>query len=281
MLNQYIKVLELGDKSVHTIRSYKRSIETLYNHFNITEVSQLDGLSVSDYQSFYMAQKLSPNSLNGLIRNLNAYFVYLTDSGFIKEGNSIFKVRFGKSRFVKFKRPKKQVLTSEQSEALINAGRNAQEKFMLAMMLKTALRRDEVSSIRMSDIKGNQILIQGKGGEERFTFLDTELCAMLESFLDERDTDSEYLFYSTRGETGEAGRLSPVSVNNRVKACAEEAGLEDWVTAHRLRGTAITLASINFGLKGAQALAGHRDSKTTELYITTTDEYVKSMLLGK
>ena len=152
---------------------------------------------------------------------------------------------------------------------------------MFAMMLKTALRRDEVSSIRMMDVRGNEILIRGKGGEERFTFLNDDLCDMLEEYLTERDTDSEYLFYSTRGESGEGGRLSPVSVNNRVKACAEKAGLPDWVTAHRLRGTAITLASIEFGLKGAQAIAGHKDTKTTELYITTTDEYVKSMLLGK
>ena len=281
MLSEYIKVLELGDKSVHTIRSYKRSIKTLYGHFNITENSQLDGLSVSDFHKLYMAQKLSPNSLNGLIRNLNAYFVWLTDSGYIKEGNLIFKVKFGKSRFVRVKRKPKKVLTNQESESLVSAGRNKQEKFMLALMVTTGLRRDEVSKIKTEDINGSEIIITGKGGDQRFTYMNDMVMSMFNDYVEnERDTTSEFLFYGTRGESTVDGGVSPTSINERVKSCAEIAGLSD-VTAHRLRATAITQATLEFGIKGGQILAGHADIKTTELYVNIGKEYVREMLLGK
>jgi integrase/recombinase XerD len=280
----YLEALKTGEKSPHTIRLYTKDLKKFYDFFNIKSVNDINKLAVADFHNFYNSQKISPNSLNGLIRSLNAYFIWLSDSGYISMEHNFFKVRFGKSRFVKVNREKKVVLSSEEENMLIKAGGNLQEKFMIAVMLKTALRRSEITAIKLSDIKGCEILITGKGGDQAYTYLNETLCHMLSMYMtEERTSNSPYLFYSRHGEKSNNGQLSTVSVNNRVKACAKRSGISEEkikkLTAHRLRGTAITRIALTEGKHAAQMVARHKSSMTTDLYISTDETFVKQLLM--
>ena len=156
---------------------------------------------------------------------------------------------------------------------------------MLSLMMKTALRRDEVVNIKISDIKGCAISLKSKGGsEDNETYLDNELCSMLNEYMLERNTDSQYLFYGTRGFDGNDGKLTGTSVNNRVKACVALSGISEekakHITAHRLRAFSITRMVINNGIFAGQMLGRHKNIETTKLYVNTGNEYVKKLLLG-
>ena len=196
----------------------------------------------------------------------------------ISEDNAFFNVRFGGRKFVKETKKIKPVLTQEESEKIILSARNSQERFMVAMALKTALRRSEIANIKMSDIDGCKIRITSKGGDEYYTHLNTTLCDMLNEYIQDRDTDSEYLFYGIKGVQSADGRITGTSVNNRVRACAKRAGIEKNITAHRLRATAITNAAVNHGMALAQGLARHKSISTTNIYVNT-EEAVKNLLL--
>lgn len=271
-----------GSKSIHTLNVYEKDLNKFRNHFSLTDIDQLRQLKVDDYKSFYQSQKLSPTSVNGLIRSLSSFHVYLVDAEYIEETHAFFKVKFGKSHFMEVKKKKKVVLTPAEETMLINAGRNLQEMFMLSMMLKTALRRDEICNIKISDIHGCEITITGKGGDQATTYLDNDLCGMMSRYMTiERKTNSEYLFYGTRGES--SAKMTGTSINNRVRECAKLSGIpEDKIvalTAHRLRGTAITRTVIKKGLFAGQMLARHANSATTQVYIEVGNEYVKELLL--
>lgn len=280
ILNQYIEILRLGEKSPNTLRSYIKDIEKLFNYFSIENVSELQNISVEKYFEFYQAQKISPNSLNGLIRNLTAFFNFLLSSSLIESTCPFFKVKFGKSKFVEVKRKKKDILSPDEEELLIQSGSNLQEKFMLALCLWTALRNQEIADIKMSDIEDCKIKITGKGGDEDFTYMNSRLCEMMSEYVaKERNTDSEYLFYATRGDE-EKGKLSGTSVNNRVKKTIEKAGIQKKITTHRLRATRITNVAFEHGDRTAQAIARHSSPATTNLYIGKNDVAVKNIMTG-
>lgn len=271
-----------GSKSVNTFNVYNKDLNKFEGHFHLSTIEDIKALRVDDYKSFYQAQKLSPNSINSLIRSLSAFHVYLVDAEYIEETHPFFKVKFGKSHFMEVKKQKKVVLTPAEETMLIGAGRNLQEIFMLSMMLKTALRRDEICNIKIADIHGCEIVFTSKGGNQGKTYLDNDLCAMMGRYMTiERKTNSEYLFYGTRGESN--GKMTGTSVNNRVRECAKLSGIPEEkikaLTAHRLRATKITRTAIKSGLFAAQMLARHANSATTQGYIEVGDEYVKELLL--
>lgn len=279
-VKSYIESLEFGGKSEATIRAYRKDIIKLVSFFSINNISDLNNLTVANYHEFYKSQDFSPTSLNGLIRNLSAFFNYMISTGQI-EDNAFFKVRFGTKKSVKVNRVQKDTLTPEEEDLIIAAGLNLQEKFMIAMALKTALRRGEIAAIKMSDISGCEISIKSKGGDETsHTYLDKELCAMMQEYvLKERNTDSEYLFYAVRGNEGKKG-ISGTSINNRVKSACERAGINKNITSHRLRATAITNVAFSHGDRAAQALARHKSPSTTNIYVNNNDMAVKNILLG-
>ncbi len=280
VVSAYIAVLKIGEKSENTIRSYSKDIQKFINHFEIKETSEIENISVDKYHNFYGSLGLSNVSLNGLIRNLSAFFAYLKEGKYVSNECPFFSVKFGKTKFVDVKRKFKDILSPDEEELVINAGRNLQEKFMLAMALKTALRRSEIAGIKMSDINGCEITITGKGGDEAKTYLNDRLCNMLQEYvLKERNTDSEYLFYGTRGK--QSMSMTGDTVNNRVKDACERAGIAKKITAHRLRATRITNVAYEHGDRAAQAIARHKSHTTTELYIGKNDMAVKNIMLSE
>jgi integrase len=285
ILDSYFQALQLGEKSPCTIRVYEKDLGKFVKFFNVSSQDQLTNLSVSDFQKFYQSQSnLSPNSLNGLIRSLSAYFYWMRETGYI-EKSDFFKVKFGRGKFVKVPKTKKLILSEEEQLALIKGGNNLQDKFMIAVLLFTAIRRDEICKIKMSDINGCQILINGKGSKQRPVYLDETLCNMMNLYLAERAVDSEYLFYTTKGKGSPDMPLTGTAIYNRVKSAAKNAGIDPdkiaKLSVHTLRRTAITRLSLLFGRTAAARVAGHASEATTAIYDQSADEVAKRALLGQ
>lgn len=280
-IQTYINSLETGGKSFNTIKSYKEALSKLERHFSFQSVSQLENVSVDEWYRFYAEQNLSPVSKNALILRLCAFFTFLEDSGYISKDSNFRKVRFGKSKLVKVKRVHKLVLTNDEIKAMIKATDDIQVKFMIALMVTTAIRRDEVGKILLTDVQNDgSIIIKGKGDKQRKTFMNETVQHLYNIYMAQRETDSPYLFYATRGES--VGQLSGTSVNNRVKMCAEKAGFPverlEKITAHRLRGTGITNTIREHGIRAGQIVAGHASLDTTKIYDETGDEVTQHVI---
>lgn len=284
LLSQYIKSLETGEKSPQTIRVYSKDLEKFFAYFpKVSSAKEIQALTVEDFRSFVATQsELKPSSLNGLLRSLSAFLSWCIASGLF-ESSEFFKMKFGRSRFIKVAKVRKIVLTDDEIEAIIKSGSNVQEKFMIALMVFTGIRRDEVCSIKLTDVNGCAILINGKGSKQRKIFLNETLCNFLNIYMAERNSESEYLFYGTRGEGGNS-KLSGVAVNNRVKMAGKRAGIEEErlakLSAHRLRGTALTNIIRQFGIQAAQKVAGHSNLATTSIYDESGDEVTMNALLN-
>lgn len=286
-LAEYILSLELGNRKPATVKIYTEDITRFIEFFGLVTVEDLRNLQTADYYRFYESllrtdkrpnNPLAPKSLNRIIRSISAFLHFLKETD-----NSFFSVRLGNSRFVKETKVKRLVLTPEEEEMILATARDAQETFMLKLLMKSAIRRDAISNIKVSDIEGCTITIRNKGGNKEYVYLNDELCEMLNEYMKERESKSEYLFYGTRGAESSGGRLSGVSVNKRIKWCAAHSGMAPEraakVTTHTLRRTTITNVAIKHGKYAAQKVARHSSPATTDLYINDGDEIARRIML--
>jgi integrase/recombinase XerD len=278
ILTAYENSLKMGNKSANTISGYLKDVKKLVDFFEISTMEEVNKLTKLEIEAFYGSQSsLKPVSLKGLVRNLMAFFHWVDET----EEHPFFSVKFGGSRYPKVVREEKDVLDADECVRIIAAGANVQERFMIALMIFTALRRGAIRNIKVSDV--NDCVIRNiieKGDKRRVTFMDDVLCTMYNVFMAQRDSDSEYLFYNERGESSEDGRISGTTVNSRVKAAAARAGITKDITAHRIRATRITQLIQTKGIQAAQLVAGHANIMTTKLYDGSDETFVRNILLN-
>lgn len=273
IVSLYEKTLIAGNKSPHTIRGYMKDIRKVIDGFSINDVSDVLKLSVSDYVSFYGSLKLSDKSLNGLIRNLSAFFNYFSEVvGVDKKEISFFQVKFGKSRFVKEQKIEVEVLTDQEVRQLISGASNIQEKAMLTLMAYQGFRAGTIAKIKMEDLDtvDGRVKIYLKGNKKVFVSLHNDVIEVLKKFNESRDTSREYLFYNQKGKESGTGSLTTSTVNNRVKSCAKRAGFSEerikQIHAHGIRHYFGSKMVIEHGIDVAQRALNHANQNTTKIY---------------
>ncbi|TNC69511.1 site-specific tyrosine recombinase XerD [Rubellimicrobium roseum] len=179
-------------------------------------------------------------------------------------------------------------------EALIAAARakprdRARNTCLLEILYATGLRVSELVTLPVAASRGNPrvLLVKGKGGKERLVPLSPPAREALAEWLVERDAleadrsegtpPSRFLFPSR----GAAGHLTRQGFFGLLKELAIQAGVPlDRVTPHRLRHAFAThLLANGADLRSIQAMLGHADVATTEIYTHVLDEALRELVL--
>lgn len=187
-------------------------------------------------------------------------------------------------------------LAVPEVEALIAAARNVERDrvrntCLLELLYATGLRVSELVSLPVAAVRGDPrvILVRGKGGKERLVPLSPPSREALRDWLSERDAAEErrpkgappsrHLFPSR----GAAGHLTRQGFFALLKDLAVQAGLDPAkVTPHRLRHAFAThLLANGADLRSIQAMLGHADVATTEIYTHVLDEGLRELVLTK
>jgi integrase/recombinase XerD len=161
---------------------------------------------------------------------------------------------------------------------------------LMELLYATGLRVSELVSLPVAAARGDprMLLVKGKGGKERMVPLSPPARRCLSAWLTERDTGeasarkagrpaSRYLFPST----GSAGHLTRQLFHGLLKAIAIDAGIDPGkLSPHTLRHAFAThLLANGADLRAIQALLGHADISTTEIYTHVLDERLKALVL--
>jgi integrase/recombinase XerD len=181
-------------------------------------------------------------------------------------------------------------------EALIAAARTTsrdrlRNTCLLELLYATGLRVTELVSLPVAALRGDPraILVKGKGGRERMVPLSPPAREAVLDWLAERDKaealrpagspPSKFLFPSR----GQAGHLTRQGFFALLKDLAMRAGLPlDRVTPHRLRHAFAThLLAGGADLRSIQAMLGHADVATTEIYTHVLDERLRELVLTR
>jgi integrase/recombinase XerD len=177
-------------------------------------------------------------------------------------------------------------LTSAQVEALLAAPDvsgpvGLRDRAILEVMYATGLRASELTGLTTDglDLDLGVVRVMGKGRKERLVPLGREArrwvkryaSAAREGFA--RGRSSPLLFLSSRG-----GRLSAMGLWGLVRRHAVAAGVEKVLTPHVLRHSfASHLLERGADLRALQAMLGHADISTTQIYTHVTRERLRHL----
>jgi integrase/recombinase XerD len=179
-------------------------------------------------------------------------------------------------------------------EAARASGRNdadaARNTCLMELLYATGMRVTELVGLPVSAARGDprMLLILGKGGKERIVPLSPPARAALADWLKTRDAAedvarakgkpaSRFLFPSR----GAAGHLTRHRFYLMIKEFAVAGGVNpDKVTPHTLRHAFAThLLAGGADLRSIQALLGHADVATTEIYTHVLDARLTELVL--
>jgi integrase/recombinase XerD len=137
------------------------------------------------------------------------------------------------------------------------------------------LRVSEVTSLRVTDIDSQRMVIrirQGKGRRDRYALLPQRLLVVLREYW-KAARPTGYLFPG-RGKTG---HITDRTVQRACKQAMHKAGLRKGITPHTLRHSFAThLLENGTDLRTIQILLGHRSLKSTAYYTHISRERLQS-----
>jgi site-specific recombinase XerD len=153
--------------------------------------------------------------------------------------------------------------------------KSLRNKAILELLFSTGLRVSELCSLNRENIdyKKSEFSIRGKGDKIRLVFLSDNAKKALKNYLDKRTDIEETLFVNLK-----CGRLTPRSVERIVQYHAIKAGISKKVTPHIIRHCFATdLLWAGADLRSVQALLGHSNIATTQIYTHVTDKQLKEV----
>ncbi len=159
------------------------------------------------------------------------------------------------------------------------------DKAIMELLFSTGLRVSELCALtRDIDLTTDELSVIGKGRKVRVVFISDYAKKVLKEYLAKRKDMDDSLFaqVSHNGKTqekqGKSLGLTRRSVERIVKYYSTKAGISKRVTPHTIRHCFATdLLSNGADLRSVQALLGHANIGTTQIYTHVTDKHLRDI----
>ncbi|MBR3752352.1 MAG: tyrosine-type recombinase/integrase [Ruminiclostridium sp.] len=288
-LSEFRADCELRRMSKRTIKGYynnnARCLTYLEEKYGITELEEIKTPHLKGYFQYLVGQGLSSTYGNGILKGVRAFFKYAEGEGYISI-NPALRVRWQKEGKVLI-----NTFTDQEVVALIGAFHcknylSARNKLILAIAFDTGARNAEICDMKCQDIRGNVILIHGKGNKERNVPLTPYLRKLMlkydrlrqEYFLDKNVQYENYLL----SRTGKP--LTTEALEHIFRKANEKAKVRESVrcSPHTARHY-YAQSNLRNGLDvySLSRLLGHENINITKRYLQSLqDESIVSMAVG-
>lgn len=237
--------------SKNSLESYQRDLKRLADYAGQQKIDfkAFQRENLLEYQKQFANSEIGVRSQNRHLSAIRQFFKFWLREGEIKINPA--------SDLELPKMPNKlpQFLTLEEVDALIAATQEPRDYAMICTLYATGLRVSELVSLTWEDVELSRgyLKIRGKGSKERLVPLGEKALAALSNL--------------SPGE----GRLFPMTRQGfwkLLKRYARLAGIQKAISPHQLRHSFAThLIERGADLRGIQALLGHSDLSTTEIYM--------------
>lgn len=159
------------------------------------------------------------------------------------------------------------------------------DRAILELLFSSGLRVSELVGLDRDHInlKRREFMVRGKGQKDRPIFISAEAAAWITEYLDRREDNTKPLFVRYSGtkrvdRSGNYHRLTARSMQRLVSRYALLAGITKHVSPHTLRHSFATDLLMNGAdLRSVQAMLGHSNIATTQIYTHITDPHLRSV----
>lgn len=155
------------------------------------------------------------------------------------------------------------------------------DRAILELLFSTGLRVSELCALNVDlDLSRDEVAVRGKGEKVRVVFFSPSAKDALRAYIKARKDMDEALFVQLGKNAAHADslRLTPRSVERIVKFYATKAGITRKVTPHVIRHSFATdLLQNGADLRSVQAMLGHANIATTQVYTHVTDRHLREI----
>ncbi len=288
MMEAFLQYLTYEKRySLKTVESYKIDILQFF-HFIETEFQLTDLLAVKNniirtWIVELVNHKIKPASIKRKISALKSFYKYNQKIGKIKL-NPADKINSPKipERLPKFVEQHKINDLFEHADKYFAATfEGMQEKLIVDMLYSTGMRRQELITLKWSDINvgAHQVKVTGKGNKQRLIPIGADLIHSLQIFQKAQIENyknipiATYVFLTDNGN-----QLYPNYVYRIVKKHIGNCSTVEKKSPHVLRHSFATHMSNNGAkLNDIKELLGHASLASTQVYTHNTIEQLKEI----
>ena len=269
--------------SDHTMDAYKRDIKQFLMYLGdlgTKNLSDVKSTNIRDYIRVLSDGGMAPASISRIISSIRTYYRFLSSENILDE-NPVLLINNPKL-------PKKlpDVLSEKEISLIINAIQESsqfyqRDKAIIELLYSCGIRVTELCNLEMSNlfIDEDLIRVMGKGNKERLLPLGVRSKKYLEDYIKHsrnshiKKSGSSFVFVSRNGN-----QLTRAMINIILNKWTQVSGLKKSVSPHKLRHSFAThLLEGGADLRFVQALLGHSDISTTQIYTHIDKHYLKEV----
>ena len=275
-------------RALRTIENYEHYLDIFINQTKVKDPKDITDTTVREFRLWLNRQSAGNNRATGdTIKKKTQNYYLIALRGFLKylAKRDIPSLAAERIELAKVPERSLDLITNIELGRLLDAPNKEEDPLMKArgnailnLLFSTGLRVSELCALnRDLDLHSDELSIRGKGGKVRVVFLSQDAKQYVKAYLDLRKDMDDALFVKiSKEKAGKEGEgLTRRSIERIVKRYAVIAGISKKVTPHIIRHCFATdLLSNGADLRSVQALLGHSNITTTQVYTHVTDRHL-------
>lgn len=267
--------------SENTLQSYRRDIMQFRDYINENDINYAKAKEddIKDYLRELQKEGKKTSTASRSLASIRSFYQFLLRNKKAKADPTV------SIQSPKIEKRIPSVLTSEEVELLLDQPKDVdlkgiRDKAMLEFAYATGMKVTEIIDLDIDDINFNEDTVACSNGKKTRTIpLGTLAEKALKEYVDKarpiliKDESNKALFVNVNGS-----RLTRQGFWKIVKYYKEQAHIEKDITPHILRHSFAThLLQNGADLKSIQAMLGHSDISSTQVYAQFQDPGIKTV----
>jgi integrase/recombinase XerD len=272
VVRAYVRYLKLQrNMSGNTLDAYQRDLRKLLDYLEREQKSVSD-VELADLEHFSAGLHdigIHPRSQCRILSGVRSFFKFLQLDGYRDDDPT----ELLESPQIGDHLP--EVLTTDEVDRLeesidLSKWEGHRNRAIIEVLFSCGLRVSELVNLKLSDlyIDEEYVRVMGKGSKERLVPISHKAIDELQYWFYDRNLmkikpgEEDFVFLNRRG-----AHLTRTMILIMIKSQAKEAGIQKTISPHTLRHSfATALLEGGADLRFIQALLGHEDIGTTEIY---------------
>ena len=272
IVKAYVRYLKLQrNMSGNTLDAYQRDLRKLLDYLE-REQKDIRDVTLHDLEHFSAGLHdigIHPRSQCRILSGIRSFFRFVQLDGYRDDDPT----ELLESPQIGDHLP--EVLTTEEVDRLeasidLSKWEGHRNRAIIEVLFSCGLRVSELVNLKLSDlyIDEEYVRVMGKGSKERLVPISRKAIDELKNWFYDRNMmkiksgEEDFVFLNRRG-----AHLTRTMILIMIKSQAKDAGIQKTISPHTLRHSfATALLEGGADLRFIQALLGHEDIGTTEIY---------------